>query len=78
MPKVSESIHASETKLMKFDNDKERFTIQLTALEERAAALATEIAALVAIVGEVKTDFRSPRSRGRSRTPNLPSTRSGP
>ena len=33
---VSESIHASEPKLMKFDADKERFTIQLVALEERA------------------------------------------
>src|SRR5208337_4492150 len=54
---VSESIHASETKLMKFDNDKERFTIQLTALVERAAALAAEIAALVSVVGEVRTDL---------------------
>jgi chromosome segregation protein len=54
---VSGSIHASETKLIKFDADKERFTIQLTALEERALALANEIAALVAIVGEVKTDL---------------------
>ena len=54
---VSDNIHTSETKLMKFDNDKERFTIQLTALEERAAALAAEVAALVAIVGEVKTDL---------------------
>ncbi len=54
---VSGSIHASETKLIKFDADKERFTIQLTALEERAQALANEIAALVAIVGEVETDL---------------------
>jgi chromosome segregation protein len=42
---------------MKFDADKERFTIQLTALEERAQALVNEITALVAIVGEVKTDL---------------------
>jgi chromosome segregation protein len=54
---ISESMHASETKLIKFDSDKERFTAQLTALEERAAALAAEIAALVAIVGEVTTDL---------------------
>ena len=54
---ISESIHASETKLIKFDSDKERFTIQLAALEERAQALANEIAALVAIVGGVTTDL---------------------
>jgi chromosome segregation protein len=54
---ISESMHASETKIIKFDSDKERFTAQLTALEERAAALAAEIAALVAIVGEVTTDL---------------------
>lgn len=54
---ISESMHASETKIIRFDSDKERFTAQLTALEERAAALATEIAALVAIVGEVTTDL---------------------
>ena len=54
---VSENIHASESKLMKFDADKERFAIQLTALEERAQVLATEIATLAAMVGEVKTDL---------------------
>ncbi|HVP97536.1 chromosome segregation protein SMC [Methanoregula sp.] len=54
---ISESIHASETKLIKFDSDKERFTIQLAALEERAQALTNEIASLVAIVGEVTTDL---------------------
>ena len=54
---VSESIHASETKLIKFDADKDRFTIQLNALEERASALALEISELIALVGEVKTDL---------------------
>ncbi len=54
---VSESIHASELKLMKFDADKERFTIQLVALEERAQVLAAEIAALTTLIGEVKTDL---------------------
>ena len=54
---VSENIHASELKLMKFDADRERFAIQLTALEERAQVLATEIATLAALVGEIKTDL---------------------
>jgi len=54
---ITESMHASETKLIKFDSDKERFTAQLTALGDRAAALAAEIAALIAIVGEVTTDL---------------------
>ncbi|MGB8308217.1 MAG: chromosome segregation protein SMC [Methanoregula sp.] len=54
---VSDAIHASETKLIKFDSDKERFTIQLTALEERAQALTVEIAGLKEIVGEVTTNL---------------------
>jgi len=54
---ISESMHASETKIIKFDSDKERIAVQLTALEERATSLAAEIAALVAIVGEIKTDL---------------------
>ena len=54
---ISESMHASETKIIKFDSDKERITVQLTALEERATSLAAEIASLVAIVGEIKTDL---------------------
>ena len=54
---ISDSIHASETKLIKFDSDKERFTVQLAALEERATSLANEIASLKALVGEVTTDL---------------------
>ena len=54
---ISDSIHASETKLIKFDSDKERFTVQLAALEERATSLANELASLKALVGEVTTDL---------------------
>ncbi len=54
---ISESMHASETKIIKFDSDKERITVQLTALEERATSLAAEIASLVSIVGEIKTNL---------------------
>jgi chromosome segregation protein len=54
---ISGSIHASETKLIKFDSDKERFIIQLTALEERSQALTLEIASLKDMVGEITTDL---------------------
>ena len=54
---ISDSMHASESKLIKFDADKERFTIQLTAILERAQVLAAEIESLTASVGDVKTDL---------------------
>jgi len=54
---ISESIHESETKLIRFDSDRERFTVQLAALQERASALANEITSLKALVGEVTTDL---------------------
>jgi chromosome segregation protein len=54
---VAEQIHASESKLMKFDAEKERITIQVTAVEERAKTLLAEIDAIRAQIGDTVTDL---------------------
>jgi chromosome segregation protein len=54
---VSQSIHDSESKLMKFDSDKERITIQMNAFGDRATALGIELEQLKEQVGENKTDM---------------------
>jgi chromosome segregation protein len=54
---VSQAIHESELKLMKLDAEKERVTIQMTAIEERASTLGIEIDMLKQQVGETATDL---------------------
>ena len=54
---VSQSIHDSESKLMKFDSDKERIMIQMNAFGDRATALGIELEQLKEQVGENKTDL---------------------
>ncbi len=50
-------IQNSELKLMKFDADKERITIQLTAIQERAQTLSIEVDMLRQQVGEMDTNL---------------------
>ncbi len=52
---VTQHIHESELKIMKFDADKERITAQMAAIEERARALGIEIDMLKHQVGEMDT-----------------------
>ena len=50
---ASQHIQDSELKLMKFDADKERITIQLGAIDERAKTLAIEVEMLKQQVGDM-------------------------
>ncbi len=52
---VSKHINESELKIMKFDADTERITVQLGALEERARTLGIEVDMLKHQVGEMDT-----------------------
>jgi chromosome segregation protein len=52
---VTQHIHESELKIMKLDADKERITVQMGAIEERARALGIEIDMLKHQVGEMDT-----------------------
>ena len=54
---VSQSIQNSELNLMKFDTEKERITIQMGAIEERARTLGIEIELLKQQIGEMDTDL---------------------
>ncbi len=54
---VTQAIHESELKLMKYDAEKERVTVQMTAIEERAATLGIEIEMLKQQVGETVTEL---------------------
>jgi chromosome segregation protein len=54
---VTQHIHESELKIMKFDADKERITAQMAAVEERARSLGIEIEMLKQQVGEMATDL---------------------
>ena len=52
---ITQTIQGSELKLLKFDADKERITIQMTALSDRATTLGIEIDMLRQQVGESDT-----------------------
>jgi chromosome segregation protein len=52
---VSKHIQESELKIMKFDADTERITVQLGAIEERAKTLGIEVDMLKQQVGEMDT-----------------------
>jgi chromosome segregation protein len=52
---TSRQIQDSELKLMKFDAEKERISIQMTAIEERARTLGTEVDMLRQQVGDMDT-----------------------
>lgn len=54
---ASQQIQDSELKLMKFDADKERITIQMVAIEERARALGIEVDMLRHQVGDMDTNL---------------------
>ena len=54
---VSKHIQDSELKIMKFDAEKERITIQLGAIEERAKTLTIEVDMLRQQVGEMDTNL---------------------
>jgi chromosome segregation protein len=54
---ASQQIQDSELKIMKFDADKERITIETGAIEERARALGTEVDTLKNQVGELDTNL---------------------
>jgi chromosome segregation protein len=52
---VSKNIQESELRIMKFEADTERITVQLSAIEERAQALGIEVEMLRQQVGEMDT-----------------------
>ncbi len=54
---ASQQIQDSELKLMKFDADKERITIQMVAIEERARTLGIEVDLLRHQVGDMDTNL---------------------
>lgn len=54
---ASQQIQDSELKLMKFDADKERISIQMVAIEERARALGIEVDMLRHQVGDLDTNL---------------------
>ena len=54
---VAALIHDSESRILKFDAEKERVTFQMTAIDERARVLGTEVAMLREQVGEKTTDL---------------------
>ncbi|WAC04742.1 MAG: chromosome segregation protein SMC [Methanoregula sp.] len=54
---VSGHISESEQKLLKFDTEKERLHVQMSAIEERARGLGIEVETLRQQVGEAKTDL---------------------
>jgi chromosome segregation protein len=54
---VSQQIQDSELKLMKFDADKERISIQMVAIEERARTLGIEVDMLRHQVGDMDTNL---------------------
>jgi chromosome segregation protein len=54
---VTKHIQESELRIMKFDADTERITIQLGAIEERAKTLAIEVDMLKQQVGEMDTNL---------------------
>jgi chromosome segregation protein len=54
---ASQQIQDSELKIMKFDADNERITIEMGAIEERARALGTEVDTLKNQVGELDTNL---------------------
>jgi len=54
---VSQAIHESELKLMKFDAEKERITAQMGAIGERASTLSIEIEMLRQQVGDMDTQL---------------------
>ncbi len=54
---ASQQIQDSELKLMKFDADKERITIQMGAIEERARTLGIEVDMLRHQVGDMDTNL---------------------
>jgi chromosome segregation protein len=54
---ASQQIQDSELKIMKFDADNERITIEMVAIEERARALGTEVDVLKNQVGELDTNL---------------------
>ena len=54
---ASQQIQDSELKLMKFDADKERITIQMVAIEERARTLGIEVDMLRHQVGDMDTNL---------------------
>ena len=54
---VSQNIHDSELRILKFDSDKERVAIQMKAIEERAGTIRIEVDMLRQQVGENTTDL---------------------
>jgi chromosome segregation protein len=62
---VSRSIQNSELNLMKFDAEKERLTVQMGAIEERARTLGIEVGMLRQQVGEMDTNLTLPEIEGK-------------
>ena len=54
---VSQHIQESELKLMKFDSDQERISIQMSAIDDRARTLGIEVDLLRQQVGELDTSL---------------------
>ena len=54
---VAAHIHDSELRILKFDTEKDRVSVQLGAIEERARVLSAEVLGLRELVGETKTDL---------------------
>jgi chromosome segregation protein len=52
---VAQNIHDSELRILKFDSDKERITVQMKAIEERAGTIRIEVEMLRQQVGENRT-----------------------
>ena len=62
---ASAHISESEQKILKFDSEKERLKVQMTAIEERARGLGIEVETLRQQVGEAKTDLTLSEIEGR-------------
>ncbi len=54
---VAQGIHDSESRILKFDSDKERVSIQMKAIEDRAGTIGIEVDMLRQQVGENTTDL---------------------
>ena len=54
---VAQGIHDSESRILKFDSDKERVAIQMKAIEERTGTIRIEVDMLRQQVGENTTDL---------------------
>lgn len=62
---VSQAIHDSESRLMKFDAGRDRINVQMKAVDERAETIRIEVEMLKQQVGDNKTDLTLSEIEGR-------------